>query len=178
MNNIITETNEKALVMQAADGSKEAFCRLYGIYKDKLYRYAFYRLGSPEDAEDAVSDCVLAAWTELRDLKNPQAFGSWIFRILHGCCAKRIKEEIRSREKLENSIRNYRNYSSSFEDPSLSVELSEALAQLSRQEQDVVLLSVIGGLNSNEISAVTGLTSGAARSKLSRSLAKMRIFLT
>ena len=47
--------NEK-LVNEAISGSKEAFCTLYGQYKDKLYRYALYKLGDPDDAEDAVSE--------------------------------------------------------------------------------------------------------------------------
>ena len=175
MNNSINDTNENMLVKQAIAGSKEAFCQLYGLYKDKLYRYAMYRLGSPEDAEDAVSDCVLAAWLEISALRSAEAFSVWIFRILHGCCARKIRDEMRSREKTENYIQNY---SSSFQDPSMAVELTEALCQLSQSDQDVVLLSVIGGLTSKEISRITGLTPGAARSKLSRSLAKMRSFLS
>ena len=47
--------NEK-LVNEAIAGSKEAFCSLYGQYKDKLYRYALYKLRDPDDAEDAVSE--------------------------------------------------------------------------------------------------------------------------
>ena len=46
---------DEKLVNDAIAGSKEAFCRLYGEYKDKLYRYALYRLGDPSDAEDAVA---------------------------------------------------------------------------------------------------------------------------
>ena len=62
--------------------------------------------------------------------------------------------------------------------PSLSVELAEALAQLRDEERDIVLLSIIGGLNSTEIASLTDLAPGSVRSKLSRSLAKMREFLS
>ena len=61
---------------------------------------------------------------------------------------------------------------------SLSIELSEALSQLGEEERNIVLLSIIGGLNSTEISTLTGLAPGSVRSKLSRSLAKMREFLS
>ena len=63
---------DEKLVNDAIAGSKEAFCRLYGEYKDKLYRYALYRLGDPSDAEDAVSECVLAASA----VKKPLLHGS------------------------------------------------------------------------------------------------------
>ena len=167
--------NEK-LVNEAIAGSKEAFCSLYGEYKDKLYRYALYRLGDPTEAEDAVSECVLAAWQGVGNLRSGKAFGSWIFRILSNCCAAKIKEMIGTRENLE------RIYDAGTGNvsvpPSLSVELAEALAQLRDEERDIVLLSIIGGLNSTEIASLTDLAPGSVRSKLSRSLAKMREFLS
>ncbi len=167
--------NEK-LINEAIAGSKEAFCSLYGEYKDKLYRYALYRLGDPTDAEDAVSDCVLAAWQSIGSLRSGKAFGSWIFRILSNCCASKIKEMISTRENLE------RIYNAGPGNitvpPSLSTELAEALAQLGDDERDIVLLSIIGGLSSTEIASMTDLAPGSVRSKLSRSLAKMREFLS
>ena len=167
---------DEKLINEAIAGSKEAFCSLYGEYKDRLYRYALYRLGDPTEAEDAVSDCVLAAWRSIGSLKSGKAFGSWIFRILSNCCASRIKEMIGMRESLER-IRETAPVSASVT-PSLPVELAEALSQLGDEERDIVLLSIIGGLNSIEIASLTGLTAGGVRSKLSRSLAKMREFLS
>ena len=167
---------DEKLINQAIAGSKEAFCSLYGIYKDKLYRYALYRLGDPTEAEDAVSDCVLAAWQGIGGLRNEKAFGSWIFRILSNCCAVRIKEMIGTRENLERIYDSVTGSTSAH--PSLSIELTEALSQLREEERDVVLLSIIGGLNSVEIASMTGMAPGSVRSKLSRSLAKMREFLS
>ena len=167
---------DEKLINEAIAGSKEAFCSLYGKYKDKLYRYALYRLNDPTEAEDAVSECVLAAWQSIGSLRSEKAFGSWIFRILSNCCASRIKEMIGIRENLER-IYNSGAVRVSVH-ASLSIELSEALSQLREEERNIVLLSIIGGLSSTEIAALTGLTPGSVRSKLSRSLAKMREFLS
>ena len=167
---------DEKLISEAIAGSKEAFCKLYGQYKDRLYRYALYRLGDPTEAEDAVSECVLAAWQRIGTLRSEKAFGSWIFRILSNCCASRIKEMIGTRDSLEHI---YEAGAAGMSAPaSLSIELSEALSQLVEEERNIVLLSIIGGLNSTEISTLTGLAPGSVRSKLSRSLAKMREFLS
>ena len=167
---------DEKLINEAIAGSKEAFCSLYGKYKDKLYRYALYRLNDPTEAEDAVSECVLAAWQSIGSLRSEKAFGSWIFRILSNCCASRIKEMIGVRENLE---RIYNSGAVRVSAPSsLSIELSEALSQLREEERNIVLLSIIGGLSSTEIATLTGLAPGSVRSKLSRSLAKMREFLS
>lgn len=170
--------NEK-LINEACAGSKEAFVTLYGQYKDRLYRYALYRLGDPQDAEDAVSECVLAAWKSIGSLRNSKAFGSWIFKILSGCCASRLREVIASREKLECIYRDGPGSGNGHgHSPALGVELAEALSLLSEEEREIVLLSVITGMNSSEISEQTGIAAGTIRSKLSRSLAKMREFLS
>ena len=171
---------DEKLINEAIAGSKEAFCKLYGLYKDKLYRYALYRLGDPTDAEDAVSECVLAAWKSIGSLRSSKAFGSWIFRILSNCCSSHIKELIDTRENLErvyNESPGNKNGSVSAS-PSTSIELAEALSQLKDEDRDIVLLNIVGGLSSNEIASLTGLTAGSVRSKLSRSLAKMREFLS
>ena len=167
---------DEKLIKEAIAGSKEAFCSLYGIYKDSLYRYALYRLGDPTEAEDAVSDCVLAAWKSIGSLRSEKAFGSWIFRILSNCCAARIREIMEERGSLGHLYD--AGTGSTSAPPSLSAELSEALAQLSEEEREIVLLSITGGLSSKEISSLTCLTPGSVRSKLSRSLAKMREFLS
>ena len=52
------------------------------------------------------------------------------------------------------------------------------LSQLKEEEREIVLLSAAAGLTSSEIAGITGMTPGAVRSKLSRSLAKMREYLS
>ncbi len=173
--NNIDHTYELKLAEQARAGSKEAFCGLYGIYKDKLYRYALYRLGDPQDAEDAVSECVLAAWQGVSQLKQAGAFGAWIFRILHSCCARQIRESVSLRENMERLYESGPEAAGSgYGSAQSAAELKEALACLSAEDREIVLLSIVGGLTSREISEITELKPGSVRSRLSRSLAKMR----
>ena len=117
----------------------------------------------------------------IRQLRNTSAFGAWIFRILRNCCSRNIKSIISLREnmqKLYDSGADASALAAGPADPSAAIELAEALSQLTEDEREVVLLSAVCGLTSREISGITGLTAGASRSKLSRSLAKMRDFLS
>lgn len=171
-------TLELKLIQQARTGDADAFCRLYGMYKDRLYRYAFYRLGTPADAEDAVSECVLAAWKQIGQVRDPEAFPAWIFRILSGCCARLVRRQIeaRSRDSLEHKMETGRegDLPATCEDPDGWLQLQEALGTLSEEERDIVLLSCVGGLKSGEIADLIGKTPGSVRSSLSRSLKKVR----
>lgn len=166
------EMSEKELVSMAKNGDINAFCTLYGKYKSKLYSYAYYRLADRDDAEDAVQNCVLTAFEQIGKLRREEAFSAWIFRILSCACAGGVKEQIRRRntDAIENA-----DFLTLFEDNTAErQELRQALDVLSDEERNIVLLAVVGGLKSKEIAKISGLTAGGVRSKLSRSLAKMK----
>jgi len=163
---------EREIVLLAKNGDVDAFCMLYGKYKKKLYGYAYYKLGNQSDAEDAVSDCVLSAYEQIGNLKNPDAFSSWIFRILYCSCASAVKTQIFQR-KTDN-IDDIQNDLSVSDKTAINTELRQALTVLSAEEKDIVLLAAVAGLRSKEIAKISGLTAGSVRSKLSRSLAKMK----
>ena len=168
--------NEKQLIHSSRKGDSEAFAKLYGLYKDRLYRYAYYRLSNSRDAEDAVSDTVLIAFEEISGLRKASAFSAWIFRIHYSTCSKYVKRQIDMRDSV--NIDDYDNSAKlSTSINTLSAELNEGLNLLNDYEREVVLLSVVAGFNSREISEITGLTDGSVRCKLSRSLKKMRDFL-
>ena len=168
--------NEKELVILSKSGDKNAFSELYSLYSDRLYRYAFYRLANKEDAEDAVSEAVYSAFYQIGALKKPEAFSAWLFRILFFSCGAVIKARSERRNMVDiNDMADKLTYSmeSEFE----KTELQQTLDILNDDEREIVLLSVVSGLKSNEIAKICDMTSGAVRSKLSRSLSKMRNFL-
>ena len=159
--------DEKLLARQASAGDKEAFAALYMRYRDDLYRYAYFRLGNEEDARDAVSACIVEAY-------EGAAFKLWIFRILYRCCCRYIAQQ--------NDMRNNRADVEELqklpaENSAISPEVKEAFGILDPCDRDIVLLSVIGGYNSPEIAAMTGLNPSTVRSRLKRALAKMKQFL-
>lgn len=165
--------DEKMLVTRAAGGDREAFAALYMRYKDDLYRYAYFQLGHPEDARDAVSACIVAAYERIYTLRSAVAFKNWIFRILYRCCCKLIAQQSEQRRRADAEELNQLPAESS----ALSPELKEAFGILSAEDKDIVLLSVIAGYNSAEISVITGLRASTVRSRLSRALRKMKEFL-
>lgn len=168
--------NEMHLVENAINGNKDSFCSLYGMYKDKLFRYAYYRLGNATDAEDAVSNCILSAYQQIGKLKNPKAFSSWLFKILASSCNAVIKEQIEKRNTSD--IDDFSNIIVTNLDNAIEkTEIENALSILKDDEKEIVLLSIVAGFNSKEIAKSLDITSSSVRSKLSRSLKKMRDFL-
>ncbi len=170
---------EIRLIDLAREGDREAFSRVYDLHKDGLFRYALYRLGSPEDAQDAVQECVLAAFKQIGQLRSSEAFRGWIYKILSACCSRLIRGSVIRREKdekLKEQVSSER-----IGDPQqMTVEslvLNQALGRLDQLSRDIVLLSVVGGFSSAEVSELTGIRPGSVRSRLSRGLKKMRDYL-
>ena len=154
------------LVKRAKKGSTEAFAELYEqIYID-LYRFALYTMGHKQDAEDAVSETVIAAYENLPQLRNEKAFHAWIFKILVNICNKKL------RQKVERPIEE-RPEESEHPDDAQAYDVKNAFQELSEEEREIVGLTVFGGYTSLELGQMLGINSNTVRSKRSRALDKL-----
>lgn len=164
------------LVRQAKRGSAQAFSVLYKRVYTDLYRVAFYTMKQQQDAEDAVSEAVMKAFEKIPTLKKAQAFRSWMFQILINCCRKKMQQRSRMGPEWEDEQMSGEEVGS-HPTSELSLSLWEALEILSDEERMIIALSVFGGYTSREIGAQMNLPAATVRSKLRRSLQKMKDFL-
>lgn len=164
---------DKQLLKRAQSGDTAAFSALYSRYSKELYRYALKFCGNTYDAEDAVSESTVKVFKNVKNIKNPDAFKAYYFKTLANCAKTMLKtkipetvppettEQLRSNEYVEESA-------------AAKCDVDFALSTLNEDEREIVLLSAAGGFLSKEIAKIVGLTPGSVRSKLSRSLEKMR----
>ena len=162
------------LVSSAKNGSAEAFGELYEIYSKDMFRFAYYYLGSYAMAEDCVSECVCLAFQKIGSLRKSSSFKSWLFKILHNCCNNAMREKILSTGNVEyTSLTNL----ASEEDMGEKLSIKEALAALSGEEREIVILHYCHGYTSKEIGEILEMNDATVRSKIMRSGEKMRKFL-
>lgn len=157
----------------ARDGDAAAFGQLYDAVAADLYRMALYTLGNPHDAEDAVSDTFLEAYRGIRNLREPGAFRSWIFRILSFRCKRQISQYILHRGEIDLD-RYFETEETAREDSTARAELAEALSRLSVEEREILLLAVLEGYTMREIASMLDIPQGTVSSKLHRTLKKLR----
>ena len=166
--------DEKILLENAQSGNADCFGLLYGKYQKELYLYAYKFLGNREDAEDAVQQATVKVYTSLKNIRKPEAFKGYYFKALSNTARSMLARNsihiVSDGEELVNIAGTDDTESSAVN----SSAVSEALKILSDSEREIVLLSVVGGFTSREISKITDLTGGSVRSKLSRALSKMR----
>ena len=95
----------------------KTFAQMYEtVYKD-LYRFALCMMRNPQDAEDAVSDAVVAAYENIGKLKKEDSFKSWIFTILSNIC----KKKWRSAAKQSKCTDEENLFSGSLEEPDMGL---------------------------------------------------------
>ena len=166
------------LVKKAKDRDITAFTELYSMFSEDMYRFALYMLNSKEDAEDAVQETVITAFKSIGNLRDDSLFKSWLFKILSNQCKAQIKKNKRNPEVLPED-----DYIFLMEDESVStqfnsLELVEALKSLTPPDGQIVLLSIIGGFKSDELSKIYNLSPSTIRSKQKRALEKLRLALS
>ena len=164
-------------VKEAQSGSRAAFGALYESLAGDLYRMVLYTLGSRQDAEDAVADTFAEAWKGIKKLREPEAFRSWIFRILSARCKRQIAEIVTRKKEIDLDSYYETAEEASPEIATCRAELHEALERLAPEERQIVLLSVLDGYTMREIASMLEMPQGTVSSKLSRSLKKLRLQL-
>ena len=152
----------------------ETFAQMYeAVYMD-LYRFAVCIMRNRQEAEDAVSEAVVAAYENIGKLRSRDAFKNWIFTILANICRKKIKKASR---KMEQSGEAFTLFASEEPDYSEMIDVRQAFFIVSDEEQEIVGLSVFAGYNSQEIAQMLRMNPNTVRSKRSRALQKMECIL-
>lgn len=83
--------NNEGLVLAAKCGDDEAFYALIILHKDKMYRIAYTYMKNETEALEAVQEATCRAYVQLRKLREPSYFGSWLIRILMNYCVDELK---------------------------------------------------------------------------------------
>ena len=74
----------EAALVERARSDPEAFACLYDLYVERVYRYAYRRLGAHEDAEDVTAQTFYRALARLDRYEwRGLPFGAWLLRIAH-----------------------------------------------------------------------------------------------
>ena len=82
---------EQAWVLQAQQGSDEAFTRLVETYQTPVFNLCYRMLGEPELAEDAAQETFLRAYQHLHRYDQKRPFATWLLSIAAHYCIDRLR---------------------------------------------------------------------------------------
>ncbi len=147
-------------------GDRNAFNTLYGAYARMIRAILLGRVPAG-DVDDLLQDVFLTAYTRIRELRDPAAFGGWIAAI--------------ARNRANDHLRRSR------DDVELPAELPggdpietetfaalDAVRRLPEAYRETLLMRLLEGMSGAEIAQQTGLSPGSVRVNLHRGMKLLR----
>ena|SRR5437867_6807258 len=164
-------------IERAAQGDTLSFQRLFERYHDRVFRYAYLRVGRVDEANDLVQDVFLSVWRALPSFRyeHEGSFPAWLFRI----ASRRVGDGIRQRIRhhalpLEDAPEGH----VEFEGLAVSRRLLvEGLARLPERQREVLVLRFVVGLPTKQIAHSIGKTEAAVTALQMRGLASLRRYI-
>jgi RNA polymerase sigma-70 factor (ECF subfamily) len=158
------------LVARSQAGEPEAFGLLYDRYVDLVYRYIYYRVGSPTLAEDLVSETFLRALRRIDSFTwQGRDFAAWLVTIARNLIADHFKSgryrlEITTEDILESGPAQTTDGPESLVLDSLTnATLLSAVKKLNPEQQECIVLRFLQGLSVNETALAMGKNDGAIK---------------
>lgn len=142
-------------------------------YRNVLFRICYLKLGSVDDANDAVQATFVLMIQNAKKLRNRIEIGGWLCLAAKNAC----RNIARSRKRT-TSLENLELLETSSEladiNPDLATAINRAVAQLSNQDQLCLGLRFWQNQSVAEVAARLGISEGAAQMRLSRATERLQ----
>ena len=180
------------LVAQAQSGDHRSYEELVTRHRGRIFAMIRNMIHHEADAWDLSQEVFIKAWNALPRFEAKARFSTWLYRIAHNVVydwtrkrkiesAGELNDEIFERERID---------SSSFTTPSggetpdssmsmgeLRTKIEAALARLSPDHREAVLLKDVQGLSYKEIADVMECSIGTVMSRLYYARQKLQTML-
>jgi RNA polymerase sigma-70 factor (ECF subfamily) len=160
----------KALLAQTiravTGGDRDAFARLYADYVRMVHAILLGRIPR-RDVDDLVQDVFISAYTRLRELRDPAAFGGWLATIARNRATdyqRQTREQVELPAELPGG--------DAIEAETMAV--LDVIRKLPEAYRETLLMRLVEGMSGAEISQRSGLTPASVRVNLHRGMKLLR----
>lgn len=165
------------LVRRAQAGDREAFEVLVERHAAEIYRLSA-AIVNEFDARDIAQESFVAAWTTLPNLRDPEAFQTWLRRI----CVNRCRNWLRSSRRRPSSSLDADDLAPTLADarPDFRIAsearavLEPAFESLTAGQRTLLALHYAMGYSIAEAAEILDIRVGTAKSRLNAGLKTLR----
>ena len=166
--------NENRTINKAMLGDVPSLEKLIGGYYDTIYAFCCRRTGDPSTGADACQETFLSMVRNLPKYRERGYFKSWLFAIASNCC----NDVFRKKRPLAELNEDLPDANQAFESRTGNALLiKSALAQLPGFQAEAVILRYYHDCTIGDIARIQHIPVGTAKTRLHRSLQKLRKIL-
>jgi len=168
----MTENAEATLVQQVLAGRRECYRPLVEKYQKKVFLLANSMLGNRVESQDIAQEAFLLAYSKLRELKDLNKFGPWLFGIARNLCyvclrKKKVEPESFDDLKYQERISNVVSLTPAADDGlRLQETLLSRLEHLPEKYRTLLRLKYLEDYSYEEISELLDMPVDLVRSRL------------
>ncbi|MEV6896873.1 sigma-70 family RNA polymerase sigma factor [Amycolatopsis sp. NPDC051372] len=175
------------LVREAQEGDSSAFGKLYDRYVDVVYRYALFRLGDRELAEDVTSETFLRALRRITSVSyQGRDVGAWFVTIARNLILDHVKSSRFRLEVVTDEVSEPGSAPVSAVGPAAQAgpeqqaiagatraELLRCVAELGEDQRECIVLRFLQGLSVAETAQVMHRNEGAIKALQHRAVRRL-----
>lgn len=161
---IFREVEDRDLVVKSRRGDVEAYNLLISRWEKRVFNYLLRLVRDREDALDLVQEVFLKGYQNLAKLDDAGRFGPWLFRIAHNeafSLLRRRRPEVDVEVNPETAGPSYRMFP-----VELALAVNGALARLSEDQREAVVLKIYEGFKFEEMAEILGCPVSTVKSRL------------
>ncbi len=172
---IFREVEDRDLVGKARRGDVDAFNLLVSRWEKRVFNYVLRLVANREDALDLTQEAFLKAYQNLGKLDDPARFAPWLFRIAHNEAFSLLR---RPRPEAEEQMESAPPPSGPRLLPvETSIAVSAALARLTADQREAVVLKVYQGFKFEEIAEILECPVSTVKSRVYSALESLKCTL-
>ena len=159
-------------MQKAKEGDKDAFSEIILEIKKELYYLSKAKLNSEDDIADCIQDTIIISYQNIKKLKENSYFKTWIIKILINQCNKRL----RNNKKQNNYIENIpiENCMIKKELESEKIDFDFLIKDLQSDEKTILTLFYRFEYTIKEISIILNKNENTIKSKIQRARNKLK----
>ena len=160
------------IIQAVLDGDRERYSELVERYAERTQAIAYSHLRDVQAAEDVAQEAFVKAFTALRTLAKPEAFGAWLGSITRNLSRSTFRKKRIKTEDIENhyevadtKTKGPRQLATDNETGEI---LEEALRKISPKISESIVLFYLKDQSIAEISEVLGIPENTVKQRLHR----------
>jgi RNA polymerase sigma-70 factor, ECF subfamily len=169
------------LIAAVLAGDIDSFSGLVQRYQDTCVRFAVRMLGSRVDADDALQSAFMRAFRNLRNCRDPERFGGWLYQIVINECKTYATRQRRRELRFTPATNVIERAVAPGTEPEVETDvgghIEYALGMLPADQREAFLLKYVEELTYDEMSAMTGASVPALKMRVKRACDGLRDLL-